>query len=92
MRDDRFVKQMKEANLKVFQFRSEMEELNRLQKESNAMVKLLKQLEKEESDIALQNEILAREALQNGYSPNWDDTQEGPVIKKRKQSGKQTGS
>jgi hypothetical protein len=46
-----------------------MNEVERLQKESCAMVRLLKMLEKEENELRIQNEILAREALMNGYDP-----------------------
>lgn len=56
-------------------------EVERLKKESKAMIALLKQLEKEEGELMLQNRILAREALLNGYSP---DLLEAPVTKRRK--------
>jgi L-fucose isomerase-like protein len=59
----------------------EMEEVERLKKESKAMVALLKQLEKEENELKIQNEILAREALLNGYSP---DLLESSITKRRK--------
>jgi hypothetical protein len=42
-------------------------ELERIKRESNAMIALLNQLEKEEKELVLQNKILAREALLSGY-------------------------
>jgi hypothetical protein len=39
-----------------------------LKREARAMVKLLKQLENEERELLIQNQILAREALLNGYT------------------------
>lgn len=56
-------------------------ELERLKKESMAMVALLKQLEKDEKELKIQNEILAREALLNGYSP---DLLEPPLTKQKR--------
>ena len=46
------------------------EELQRLQRECSAMVKLLKNLEKEEHDLQCQLEVLAREAIMCGFDPN----------------------
>jgi hypothetical protein len=43
-------------------------DVDRLQRESNAMIALLKQLEKEEKELTIQNRILSREALLNGFS------------------------
>ena len=45
-------------------------ELKRLQRECSAMVKLLKNLEKEEHDLQCQLEVLAREAILCGFDPN----------------------
>lgn len=42
-------------------------ELDRLKRECKAMVKLLKRLREEEQDLREKNEMLAREALQNGF-------------------------
>lgn len=42
--------------------------VEQLQRESKAMIHLLKKLEKEEKELCLQNQILAREALTNGYT------------------------
>lgn len=48
---------------------NDVEELHRLQRESSAMVKLLKTLEKEEHALQCELEILAREALLCGFDP-----------------------
>lgn len=48
---------------------SEAEELERLQRECSAMVKLLKNLEKEENDLQCQLEVLAREVILCGFDP-----------------------
>ena len=64
-------------------------ELERLQKESAAMIKLLKVLGEEENELRIQNEILAREALLNGFSPN---IIEAPASKRRKSSSKKNES
>mmetsp|Transcript_118926 Transcript_118926/g.333081 ORF Transcript_118926/g.333081 Transcript_118926/m.333081 type:complete len:100 (-) Transcript_118926:191-490(-) len=48
---------------------SEPEELERLQRECSAMVKLLKNLEKEEHDLQCQLEVLGREAILCGFDP-----------------------
>lgn len=45
------------------------------------MVKYLKKLEKEENELRLQNEILAREALVNGFELG---LLEAPAPKRRK--------
>jgi hypothetical protein len=42
--------------------------VEQLKRESKAMIAFLKKLEKEEKELCLQNQILAREALTNGYS------------------------
>jgi replication-associated recombination protein RarA len=63
-------------------------EVSRLKKESRAMILLLKQLEKEEIELILQNEILAREALLNGYSPDLLDASLPSTSKKRKPQAK----
>ena len=55
-------------------------ETNRLKKECAAMVKLLQKLDTEESELRLQNEILAREALSNGFDVG---LLEPPAPKKR---------
>lgn len=57
------------------------EELGRIQQECSAMVKLLKNLEKEEHDLQCQLEILAREALLCGFDP---EVLEPPAPKRRK--------
>ena len=64
-----------------------MEDVERLQKESVAMIRLLKALEKEENELKIQNEILARECLSNGYTP---DVLEALPQKKRKTSTKKS--
>jgi hypothetical protein len=43
------------------------ERCGRLKRECAAMVEYLKQLEREENDLMMQNEILARECLSNGW-------------------------
>ena len=45
-------------------------ELIQLQKECKAMIRYINQLKKEESQYYHQNEILAREAILNGYQPH----------------------
>ena len=60
----------------------------KLQKETKAMIALLKVLEKEEHELILQNQILAREALLNGYSPNLEPT--AATSTRRKSSTKKT--
>jgi hypothetical protein len=65
------------------------EEVSRLKRESRAMILLLKQLEEEENELILQNEILAREALLNGFSPdNLLDASLPAASKKRKPQAK----
>lgn len=49
---------------------TEEAELARLQRECSAMVKLLKNLEKEEHDLQCQLEVLGRETLLCGFDPN----------------------
>jgi len=49
---------------------TEEAELERLQRECSAMLKLLKNLEKEEHDLQCQLEVLGREALLCGFDPN----------------------
>jgi hypothetical protein len=44
-----------------------MSDLDRLKRESVAMIRLLKKLDKEETELRRQSEILAREALMNGF-------------------------
>jgi hypothetical protein len=67
------------------------EEVSRLKRESRAMILLLKQLEKEENELILQNEILAREALLNGFTPElMDASQLLSASKKRKPQAKKT--
>jgi hypothetical protein len=65
------------------------EEISRLQREAKAMVDFLKELEKEEDDLVRQNEILAREALLNGYLPTASfvttNVKAATATKKRKQ-------
>ena len=55
-------------------------ETDRLKKECSAMLKLLKKLDTQERDLRLQNEILAREALSNGFQVG---LLEPPAPKKR---------
>ena len=61
------------------------DELERLKKESLAMIKLLKNLDKQVQDLAHQNEILARQALLCGFDVK---VLEPPAPKRRKASGK----
>lgn len=56
-------------------------ELKRLTKEVDAMIRFMKQLEKEEQQLRAQNEILAREALLCGFDPG---LLEPPAPKRRK--------
>jgi hypothetical protein len=58
-------------------------DLARIKTECSAMLKLLKNLEKEEHSLRMQNEILAREALLCGFEPH---LLEPPVPKRRKTS------
>lgn len=44
-------------------------ELEQLQRESSAMIQYIKKLEKEERDLQTQNLLLAREAMNNGWTP-----------------------
>lgn len=60
---------------------SEEAELQRLQRECSAMVKLLKNLEKEEHDLQCQLEVLVREALLCGFDP---DVVEPTAAKRRR--------
>ena len=46
------------------------DDLPRLQRESRAMVEFLQRLHSQKSDLELQNEILARMALNCGYDPD----------------------
>ena len=46
---------------------ADSDEIARLKGECSAMTKLLKKLEAQENEFRLQNEILAREALLNGF-------------------------
>jgi hypothetical protein len=56
-------------------------EVKKLKKECAAMIQLLKSLEKEEQELRVQNEILAREALLNGFAVG---LLEPPAPKRRK--------
>ena len=56
-------------------------EIERLQTECSAMVRLLKSLEKEEHDLQCQLEILAREAMLCGFAPQ---IVEPPAPKRRR--------
>ena len=42
-------------------------DIERIQLECKAMIRYIKLLEKEEKELIIQNKILAREALTNGY-------------------------
>lgn len=64
-------------------------EVERLQRESKAMIALLKQLEKEEKELTIQNRILSREALLNGYSV--DTILDTPPKKEPSKKGKSAG-
>ena len=64
-------------------------EVERLQTECSAMVRLLKNLEKEESDLQCELEILAREALLCGFAPK---LVEPPAPKRRKTTKKKEES
>jgi hypothetical protein len=61
---------------------SGVSEMDVLKQECSEMVSLLKKLEKEEHDLRLQNEILAREALLCGFDPSML----GPPAPKRRKS------
>lgn len=56
-------------------------ELERVQKECNDMIETLKSLEHQETELAAQCTILAREALLCGFDP---DVMEPPAPKRRK--------
>ncbi|GAX10902.1 hypothetical protein FisN_4Hu147 [Fistulifera solaris] len=43
------------------------DEMHKLRTECSVMVKYLKHLERKEAELVLQNEILAREAVVNGF-------------------------
>ena len=58
------------------------EEIEKLKKESAAMIRHLKKLEEEELNLRVKNEILAREALVNGFEVG---LLEAPAPKRRKQ-------
>ena len=60
------------------------EELQRLKRESAAMVKYLKKLQREEKDSRLRNEMIAREALLCGFQP--DALESAPSKQRRKSS------
>lgn len=60
-------------------------EVDRLKKESAIMIKTLKMLEKQENELRIQNQILAREALLNGFPI---DMLENVAVKRRKSSMK----
>lgn len=62
-------------------------ELTRLQRESSAMMRLLRQLSKEESELRAQNAILAREALLCGFDIA---LVEPPAPKRRKSVAKKS--
>jgi hypothetical protein len=65
------------------------EDIEQLKRECSAMISLMKKLEKEESEIRLQNEILAREALVNGFELG---LLEAPAPKRRKPPTKKAES
>lgn len=46
---------------------SAVDEMQKLRTECDVMVKYLKHLEKKEAELLLQNEILARESVVNGF-------------------------
>jgi predicted NAD-dependent protein-ADP-ribosyltransferase YbiA (DUF1768 family) len=48
----------------------ENDELERLKKECNAMMRYLKKLHREEKDLRQRNEMIAREALLCGFQPD----------------------
>ncbi|GKY93172.1 hypothetical protein MPSEU_000285200 [Mayamaea pseudoterrestris] len=60
---------------------SSSNKLDRIKLECSAMMRLLKNLEKEEKLLQTQNEILAREALLCGFEPH---LLEPPAPKRRK--------
>jgi hypothetical protein len=62
-------------------------EIERLKKESAIMVKKLKSLEKQENELRIQNQILAREALLNGFPV---EMLENVAVKRRKSSAKKS--
>ena len=59
-------------------------DLERLQKDSVAMIQFLKRQEQELNEIRIQNEILAREALLHGFDP---DVVAPPSSKKGRKAG-----
>ena len=61
------------------------DEIDRLKKECTAMTKFLKELEAQENEFRFQNEILAREALLNGFELG---LLEPPATKRRKTAKK----
>jgi hypothetical protein len=58
----------------------------RLKRECAAMVELLRHLDRQENDLLIQNEILARECLSNGWPTELqpEDTTARPTVKKRR--------
>lgn len=61
-----------------------MSETEQIQAECSTMVKLLKNLEKEEHDLQCELRILAREAVLCGFTPN---VVEPPAPKRRRTAG-----
>lgn len=59
--------------------------MERIQKECDVMVRMVKNLQQEEGELAMQCTILAREALICGFDP---DVLEPPAPKRRKQTVK----
>ena len=57
----------------------EILEAERIRKETLSMIQYLKEQEKEQHELQIQNEILAREALMHGFDP---DSAEPPIQKK----------
>lgn len=61
------------------------DEMHKLRNECSAMVKCLKHLEQKEAELVLQNEILARESVVNGFDISALDPS---ALKKRKTAPK----
>jgi phosphorylcholine metabolism protein LicD len=62
----------------------EKDELERLKKECNAMMRYIKKLHRQEKDLRQRNEMIAREALLCGFQP--DALEPQPPKQRRKAS------
>jgi hypothetical protein len=63
-----------------------VDDCERLKRECAAMVEFLRHLERQENDLLIQNEILARECLSNGWPTELqpEDSTARPAVKKRR--------